>query len=77
MIQIEKNIPIPNQGKGKRSVKYPFMQMEKGDSFFIECEYNKKNDNKLASSVYAMSKKLGVQFTKQKVEGGYRIWRIS
>lgn len=77
MIQIEKNIPIPNQGKRKRAVKYPYMQMGVGDSFFIECEHGKKNDNKISASAYIAAKKLGVKFTKQKVEGGYRVWRIS
>jgi hypothetical protein len=76
MIQIEKNIPMPNLGKNRRAVKYPFMQMEVGDSFFVELEHNHKNHNTLSTAAYQAAKRLGVVFTKQKVENGYRVWRV-
>ena len=39
MLQIDKNIPIPDDGRlsNKGESKYPWHDMSVGDSFFIEC----------------------------------------
>ena len=70
-ITIEKGIEIPNQkwARIKRKPKYPFQEMEMGDSFFV------KNDAARASA-HNFAKENKVAFTSRKVDGGYRIWRI-
>ena len=67
--EVEKGIEIPGGGKKK----YPWDEMEVGDSFFIpglgEVPRN------IASSAPTHRKKRGEKYTTRKVEGGYRIWR--
>jgi hypothetical protein len=75
MIEIDKGIPMPALGSAK---KYPFKDMEVGDSFFVE--ENEKNGD-----INAIQKRLSVsaygyrprKFSALKVEGGVRVWRIA
>ena len=84
MIKIDKDIPIPdkcpNDGRG-RKVKYPFRQMEVGDSFLYEEPFSQAAQAKLHSCAYAFKKnnpeKKNWKFTVRKVEGDkIRVWRI-
>lgn len=72
MITIEKNIEVPDSTDYE---KYPFSQMEIGDSFKI------KNDKKKLSRLRGLSfyyaKKNNVKFTTRKDGDGYRIWRTA
>jgi uncharacterized protein (DUF2249 family) len=68
MILIEKNIPIPST-RGK----YPWGEMEVGDSIFIEGAKTSSRISTLTHS-YGLSNKK--KFTVRKVDGGVRVWRI-
>lgn len=73
MFQIEKNIPIP--GVAARNTKYPFLQLEVGDSFFVPCaeEQKKSFRGRLAGRVVKIKDR---KFTVRSVDGGMRVWRI-
>ena len=68
--KIDKDVPIP-EGAGKKSYKYPFSEMEVGDSFFTDVLREKLYP---AASYYG--KRNGKKFSIRKMEGGYRVWRI-
>lgn len=70
MIEIEKNVPIPIRHR------YPFAQLEIGDSFFIS-DGNPTNINS-SRTQFVRTTEIGKgrQFTCRKVEGGVRVWRI-
>lgn len=71
--KIEKNIQIPL----KRTRKYPFDEMEVGDSFMIE-GYTPKKIVSITSSANSFCKthRNGWKFTVRKIEGDIRIWRV-
>lgn len=68
MAIIEKGIPIPSKST-RIAVKYPFKEMEVGDSIFFET----LND---VNGAYKVAKYQGVKVTARQVDGGYRVWRI-
>lgn len=67
--KIDKNIPMPT----RRYSKYPFNEMEVGDSFFVE---GKSNALLSIAKYFAKSQKLDWKFTVRKEVNGTRIWRI-
>lgn len=73
-IGIDKNVPIPT--KADRTTKYPWADMEIGDSFFVP----KANKNTIASTSAAASVKYRHSYkTVEVVQGrtkGVRVWRI-
>lgn len=70
MIKIDKGMPMP---KSKSEKKYPFREMEIGDSFFEE-EVNRRL---LASYASELGKKIGMKFSIRRVDGGIRVWRTA
>lgn len=65
MIQVEKKVPIP-----KEREKYPFAQMEIGDSFWTL--------RNVASTAHSWSKNNArgkVRFITRREKKGFRIWR--
>lgn len=69
-IKIEKNIPF----KGTASYsKYPFKEMEVGDSFFVECD-----NTVIARTIYVYRKdgNEAKKFSTKKEKTGRRVWRI-
>ncbi len=78
-VKIESGIPIPLcQGKGNRS-KYPWGDMNIGDSFF---EPLNGRDPKSVMSIlqnckthFVKSRKSKFKFTIRTAEGGLRVWR--
>ena len=72
--KIEKEIPIPKKigGNGRLS-KYPYKDMDIGDSFFVEKQGVR---GKAVQSGYHFARKHGKKFTARPVEGGVRIWRV-
>ncbi len=70
---IEKNVPIPLKGNVRR--KYPFAQMEVGDSIFVAGDAAKTEN--ISCSANAYGKRNGAKFSARCVEGGVRIWRIA
>lgn len=76
-VQIDKNIPMPdrlpgNAGNGRWS-KYPFAEMEVGDSFLV----TDTPRNKISSAANQAYKRLGFKFKTGKVDDGIRVWRIA
>jgi hypothetical protein len=68
MIEIEKNVPIP----GKRGLKYPFLSLAVGDSFFVPGGTQKD----VTGYMTWAQKKSKFRFTARTIEGGIRVWRI-
>ena len=75
-MEIEKNIPIPaTDGRGGR--KYPWAEMDIGDSFFVdECSKQKKAIIGTAAISWVKYHKNDKKFTVRDYEGGIRVWRI-
>lgn len=65
-IKIDKNVPIPkNSGRGK----YPWTDMEVGDSFCIPT---------MSISMGAVNERYKPKtFIMRKVDDGYRVWRTA
>lgn len=67
--KIEKNIPIP-----AKKVRWPYREMEVGDSILYTTDKNKMVSAHCACSYFkSMTKN---KFTSAIVEDGIRIWRI-
>jgi hypothetical protein len=66
---VEKGLPVPGP---TMPCKYPWDQMEVGDSFFVEGG----SVTTLGASAYSAAKRLGWKFTTRTVPGGARSWRI-
>jgi hypothetical protein len=73
MVAIEKGIPIPPRTRKSRVTKWPFAELEVGDSFLMTgvCR------GTAYSTVQSKSKRFGREFCHRAVEGGFRIWRVS
>jgi len=73
VIVIDKGIPIPvvNHGAAR---KYPWCEMEVGDSFFIaDCDLGARNGHAANKASKRYAPKV---FTSRKVPGGRRTWRV-
>lgn len=71
MIKIEKGIPMPEVQAGSKP-KYPFLEMEIGDSFFVEGA----PQSLLTSAASNHAKRYGGRFSVRKQYGGVRVWRV-
>lgn len=73
MFKIEKNVEIPG-GAGSVGVRnrYPFPDMEVGDSFFVPGEQG----SKAGPAAHTWGRVHGRKFMTQKEGDGVRIWRI-
>ena len=70
MYEIEKNIPTV------RAYKYPFRDMEIGDSFLVPCVDDraaKIDRSKISGAAWYLRPK---KFSTRRVEGGIRVWRV-
>jgi len=68
--QIEKNVPIP-EGHGRGTpLKYPWNKMEIGDSIVVPSKTGQQ-------SALKYGQRYSLKFRTRKVDGGYRIWRVS
>jgi hypothetical protein len=70
MIKIDKGIPMP----GHHSEKYPWKDMEVGDSFLVEGMM--KATQMSGPKAYA-AKKYGHTYATRLEEKGLRVWRIA
>lgn len=83
MIKVEKNIPIPHTRRSGAIDRYPFDQLEPGDSFLIPLhltgEKEADNKTKLRSTgvVSYATHKYKHKYATRLVEGGRRVWRIA
>lgn len=77
MINIDKGVPIPDRKRGhgrlcKYRCKYPWRDMEVGDSFVYE------GTHKSASAISSYPTKVfGMKFSTRKEGDKIRIWRIA
>ncbi len=72
MIKIEKNIPIPSAEN-----KYPFNEMEIGDSFLVECDsLPDVTRNRSLIYNYAVREAPKKFMIKKMGNLGLRVWRI-
>lgn len=70
--KIERGIPMPNNSKGAR--KFPFAEMEVGDSFAAPSD----KITSARQSAVAFGKYHGIKFSCRKQEdGSIRIWRVA
>ncbi len=72
-IKIDKDIPFRPAIRGKRDSKYPWMEMEIGDSFLFPASLKKSTACNNASFA---SKSHGKKFVVRKTPEGYRCWRV-
>lgn len=82
MFTIEKNIPVtaPTGARGPRS-KYPWPQLEVGDSFAMPTNGNAKSDRRrLLAAALSYAKKTGTRFVAGYESQGetnfVRVWRV-
>lgn len=73
-VMIDKNIPIPKDAGRKGRRKYPFYEMEVGDSVFFEGQTRTGNARNAA---YAWARNNNKEVSVRSVQGGIRIWRIA
>jgi hypothetical protein len=71
MIKIDTNVMLPQT----RS-KYPFEDMEVGDSILFK-EERQANSARIAAVRFAERHHPDWTYTLRKVEGGWRLWRVS
>ena len=70
MIKIDKNIPVP---PARLSHRYPWLEMEIGDSFFTA---NLSHGN-MGTQAARAGKRHNREFVTRKVDGGIRVWRVT
>jgi hypothetical protein len=79
MIKIEKNIPMPHNIRAGYS-KYPFQNLEVGDSFLFPLKPGQSKSNYIArarAATHQASKLLKPnKFTARTTAEGLRIWRL-
>lgn len=73
-MHIEKNVPITKARVGSgRPAKYPFRDMEVGDSLFAE---GQNAQGRLTIAARGWARTHNAKFVARTVEGGCRVWRI-
>ena len=72
MLKIDKNVPMPRPDASPVA-KYPWRDMEVGDSFFVAGKTMKQ----FAGIPGSASRKYGKKFSARSVEGGVRVWRVA
>ncbi len=81
--EIEDGHEMPTPGQSGAPIKYPFGEMEVGQSFFVAPDNRaavRKNStsSRVAAAASYYGKRHGKKFTCQKQPcGGYRVWRVS
>ena len=68
---VEKNIPLPESDVGG-SVKYPLGEMEVGDSFWTNVDLDR-----LAPVISSYGKRHNRKYSRRKMDGGFRVWRVA
>lgn len=77
VVPIDKNIPVPvNDGLGAKQRKYPFAEMEIGDSFFIPSTGYHDRLRKARSLNAQFRRFKPKRFALRSVDDGVRVWRI-
>jgi len=76
--KIDKNIPLPPPGKrGPKQSRYPFKEMEVGDSFiFDDYDRVRMSSGSTAARIYGSNQDPVKKFATRKMGNKIRIWRI-
>lgn len=74
MIKIDSGIPVPASNAGRKP-KYPFEEMDVGQSFFEAGDSGELQKNAISSVSYFRRKHPDMRFTVRRVDGGIRVWR--
>lgn len=85
MIAIDKGIPVPAVNNGRSTAKWPFAQMQPGDSFFaagcVQTNAQKKNGERIIAANNGKRCIPGSKWTSRCVVengvSGVRIWRVA
>lgn len=77
MIEIDKNIPVPEAARRGRPPKYPLAKMEVGDSFFLKTTGDPKKDQNRQSTLRTRARGMGILLSIRSGEGGHRVWRVA
>lgn len=73
MYKIEKNVAVPHT---RNDDKYPFDQMQVGDSFFVPCSgANTREARHVRNHVAGRNHEGKAAFITRTVDGGVRVWR--
>lgn len=78
-LSIERGIPVPAHGGGPNRRRFPFPDMEVGDSFLVpwrESESKTRSNISNAMAAYKL-RHAPKDFTSRKTDGGVRVWRIA
>jgi hypothetical protein len=75
-IKIETGVPVPT--RATRKSKYPFREMEVGNSFFVndKDEVNRTQQKLSAAAAMFCKKNPAYKFKTQTFDTGVRIWRV-
>jgi hypothetical protein len=77
--EIETGIPLPTRQAPTRVSRYPYGQMEVGQSFFVpngEDEPDVVLRRMRQGAMWAKVRYSPARFTARQVEGGTRVWRV-
>lgn len=81
VISIDRGVPVaPAICPGAARRKYPFRDMQVGDSFFVSTKNDverKKAQARLSGCANFYCRILGFTFAVRQVEGGVRVWRVA
>lgn len=72
-IEIQKNIPVPKKALTHGNTKYPFNEMEVGDSFLIAGSKQNCHSATAGANFRYPTKR----FKVLKTDEGYRCWRMA
>lgn len=75
IIKLDKGIPLPPRVKTGRATKYPWKDMEVGDSFFVPG--GPGVDHSLRTSASHRGRLDACKYAVRKVANGFRVWRTS
>lgn len=70
-IRVDSDVPIPES-----RTRYPFPEMEPGDSFFL-AERNMANSARVAAIRFTAKHRPDWKFQLRRTDTGWRLWRIS
>ena len=77
-MKIDKGLELPDKQSGGRETKYPYKELEVGDSYLVKLKkYSKSKHASISSAAAQWVKRneLDWKFTVRKVDEGIRVWR--
>ena len=74
-MKIDNNVPVPPPGEVRDNrTKYPFREMEVGESFFVD---GKEDGCRAKAAALMMTRRSRLTFKTQRENNGVRIWRVA